>query len=130
MPPTRRKSSHTTSTRSQQTLSFSSRSNKVTKPSVPAPSKSLEKTKNAEKLAKASTSPSPAPEVVVEVQSDQKPTEAELAIREQAEPQVKKVEKSEVEKKAEKIGNAQLKRYWDAKEKERKAPRGMVALVI
>ncbi|MCJ1291861.1 hypothetical protein MMC34_003408 [Xylographa carneopallida] len=123
MPATRRKSGNTTSAaRSQQPLSFHARSNKITKPSIPAASKTLEKA-TTKKLADAAeiASPSPAAEDV-DVQIQEQPTNAELAIRSQAEAE--KRERTDVEARAAKVTDAQVKRYWKKKEEERKAPRG------
>ena len=124
MPTTRRKSGNTTSAaRSQQPLSFNARSNKITKPSVSAASKNLEKV-NTKKLAEAVeiASPPPAAEEV-DVQKKEQPTTAELAIRSQIDADKK--EWTGAEAKATKITDAQVKRYWKKKEEERKAPRGM-----
>ncbi|MCJ1435258.1 hypothetical protein MMC27_004630 [Xylographa pallens] len=122
MPATRRKSGNTTSAaRSQQPLSFNARSNKITKPSVSAASKNLDKA-NTKQLAEAAeiASPSPAAEEV-DIQIKEQPTTAELAIRSQVEAEKK--ERSDAEAKATKITDAQVKRYWKKKEEERKAPR-------
>jgi DNA polymerase delta subunit 4 len=51
------------------------------------------------------------------------PTTAEIAIEEQAKAEVAKP-KTEAEERAEKVTDAQIKRYWKSKEDERKAPRG------
>lgn len=127
MPPTRRKPSNPTSTRAAQpTLTFHSRSNKVTKPHltpVPVESKLLKvKPEEVLKAAELST-PSPAPDDV-DSGAEHGSTTAELAIKEQV-----KIEhaapKSAADERAEKITDAQIKRYWKAKEDERKAPRGM-----
>ena len=124
MPPTRRKSGNPTSTaRTQQPLSFNAHSNRITKPSATAVSRTLDKT-NSKKLAEAAavSSPSPVPEEV-DVQIEEQPTTAELAIRSQVESQKK--EKTDAEARASKITDTQIKRYWKKKEDERKAPRGM-----
>ncbi|MCJ1392129.1 hypothetical protein MMC18_004996 [Xylographa bjoerkii] len=122
MPPTRRKSGNPTSAaRAQQPLSFNARSNRITKPSITAASKNLDKT-NSKKLAEEAeiSSPSPAPEEV-DVQVAEQPTTAELAIRSQVEAEKK--ERTDAETKASKITDAQIKRFWKRKEEERKAPR-------
>ncbi|MCJ1318819.1 hypothetical protein MMC15_004150 [Xylographa vitiligo] len=122
MPATRRKPGNATSAaRSQQPLSFNARSNKITKPSISASSKNLDKA-NTKKLAEAAeiASPSPAAEEV-DVQIKEQLTTAELAIRSQVEAETK--ERTDAEAKASKITDAQVKRYWKKKEEERKAPR-------
>ncbi|MCJ1288188.1 hypothetical protein MMC26_007543 [Xylographa opegraphella] len=122
MPAPRRKSGNAASTaRSQQPLSFHVRSNKITKPSVSAAAKSLDKA-DAKKLIEAAetASPSPAAEEA-DVQIEEEPTTAELAIRSQVEAEKK--ERTDAEVRASKITDAQVKRYWKKKEDERKAPR-------
>jgi hypothetical protein len=52
---------------------------------------------------------------------DPEPEVAEVPIRQQAKPVAVK---DEAEEKAEKISDSQLKRYWQAEEDKRKAPRG------
>lgn len=119
MPTTRRK----TSTNSQQTLAFGPHSNKVTKPSATTSAKNIKASPS--QLSKAiSTTP--------EVQ-DIKPTKVEkeeipeilnadrgLAFRVQGiQP------KDELDEKARKIPEKQIKAYWRTQEDERKAPRGM-----
>ena len=135
MPPTRRKST-APSSHAQQTLAFSGRSNKVTKPSVAHPSaKSLSKA-SPDQLAKASKAVSEvsSPETT-EAHADPQPQEPEeivipdadqrLAFRVQgAKPNLH----DEVSDKARKVSDAQVKRYWRGKEDERKAPRGESAV--
>ena len=135
MPPTRRKSS-APSSHAQQTLAFSGRSNKVTKPSIAHPSpKSLSKTSPSQ-LSKASKAVSEvsSPETVA-AHADSQPQEPEevvipdaeqgLAFRVQgAKPNLH----DEVSEKARKVSDAQVKRYWRGKEEERKAPRGESAV--
>lgn len=127
MPPTRRKSSNPTSARAAQpTLTFHSRSNKVTKPNLASTfdESKLLKAKPEEVLkAVESTSPSPAPEGVG-IQTEHGSTTAESAIEEQVKIE-QDTPKSAADGRAEKITDAQIKRYWKAKEDERKAPRGM-----
>jgi DNA polymerase delta subunit 4 len=118
MPPARRKSGNTAaSTRNaaaQPTLSFNSKSARVTKPSVGDASTEKAISKVSElALAEAlehGEDAEPEPEVV------------EVPIRQQAAKPV--VVKDEAEEKAEKISDSQLKRYWKAEEDKRKAPRG------
>ena len=137
MPPTRRKPSNPTTSASQKTLSFNSRSNKVTKPSIPASSKplsdkSITKPQTAslrKAVAADDDAPPPALSEEVDAQIEEEPTAADLAIRQQVE-EVKKKTEGEVKKggseeeKAGKVGEAQIKKYWRGKEEERKAPRG------
>jgi hypothetical protein len=119
MPPGRRKSGNpSVSTRNaaaQSTLSFNSKSVRVTKPSAADAS-----TKNiSSKISEAELG-----EAVNNVHSedlDLEPEVAEVPIRPQAKPVAVK---DEAEEKAEKIANSQLKRYWKAEEDKRKAPRG------
>ncbi|KAL2044348.1 hypothetical protein N7G274_003053 [Stereocaulon virgatum] len=141
MPPTRRKAP-TTHPRAQQTLAFgpNSQSNKVTKPSIPPTSKkpSKERLKLEKTLApQPSTPPSLAPEEAAqEAKPETQPPIPEspstLAIRNQS--ATKQAEggsssssgsssRSPVEEKAKKIPEAQIRRYWKAKEDERIAPR-------
>ncbi|KAI9790890.1 MAG: hypothetical protein M1816_004651 [Peltula sp. TS41687] len=101
----------------QSTLSFGTR---VTKPSVSS-GQSVKKDAalDQDKIKKYA---SPAPEV--EIQR----TTAELAIREQAKEEVKKISRTRDEELAAKINDAQLKRYWKERELERKAPRGIARM--
>ncbi len=127
MPPTRRKSSNPHS--AQQTLAFGPRTsaNKVTKPSLPASTKKLNKPVSSEPLVKALSEEVSTPEPAAaedvpsaqDVKQEEEPEQPkELAIR--AQPPAK----TEAEERAAKISEAQIKRYWKAKEDERKAPRG------
>ncbi len=135
MPPNRRSSSKTTGPAargSQSTLSFGSRS-KVTKP-LPASQTKKQKTDASTtslpiKESKApSPSPalSPAPDAEADAKSESLTT-AEVALAEQVEQEVQKP-KSKAEEEAEKVSEAQIKRYWKGKEDERKAPRGIYLL--
>ena len=130
MPPTRRKSS-APSTQAQQTLAFGSRSNKVTKPSIAPPSsKSLSKSSTSQ-TAKAAppVSEISTPEPTESHEDPQQEREAieipnadrGLTLRVQG---TKPTLHDEVDEKARKISDAQVKRYWRGKEEERKAPRG------
>lgn len=105
----------------QSTLSFGSRS-KVTKPSVSS-GQSIKKDV-ALHQDDVKRPASPASEV------DVQPTTAELAIREQAKEEVKKVARTKEEELAAKIDDAQLKRYWKERDAERKAPRGVLLTII
>lgn len=125
MPPSRRKSSNPRS--AQQTLAFGPRTsaNKVTKPSLPAPSsKKLDKPAS-DILVKALSEEISTPEQLSEdvpsaeeVNEEEVEQPRELAIREQPPA------RTEAEQKASKVSEAQIKKYWKAKEDERKAPRG------
>ncbi|MCJ1260047.1 hypothetical protein MMC24_007887 [Lignoscripta atroalba] len=143
MPPTRRtKPARTSSQHSQPTLSFHSRANRVTKPSV-APAVSSSKNalshepsseqKQVVTAAELSTPSTPAAEDV-DAQIAEEPTTAQLAIREQVhaerdslkteqQAKVKTNTDATVEAKARGIGEGQIKRYWRAKEEGRKAVR-------
>jgi DNA polymerase delta subunit 4 len=120
MPPSRRKSGNTAASSrnaaAQSTLSFNSKSARVTKPS--AGDASTEKA--ASKISKPALT-----EAFEHVQSEDAEPESEtteVPIRQQAAKPV--VIKDEAEEKAEKISDSQLKRYWKAEEDKRKAPRG------
>lgn len=115
MPPTRHKSS----TRAQQTLAFGPNSNKVTKPSVPSLAKKPPKPTEDQLLQVVSevSTPSPLPEEATIVKSPRA-----LAIRGQ-EPTKQEDAPSEVEEKAAKVPDTQVKSYWEGKEVERIAPR-------
>ena len=113
MPPSRRKSGNTAA---QSTLSFNSKSARVTKPS--AGDTSTEKA--ASKISEPTLT-----EAFEHVQSEDAEPESEaidVPIRQQAAKPV--VIKDEAEEKAEKVSDSQLKRYWKAEEDKRKAPRG------
>ena len=113
MPPSRRKSGNTAA---QSTLSFNSKSARVTKPS--AGDASTEKA--ASKISEHAFT-----EAFEHVQSENAEPESEaieVPIRQQATKPV--VVKDEAEEKAEKVPDSQLKRYWKAEEDKRKAPRG------
>lgn len=122
MPSTRRKNVSLTA-RVQPTISFNSR---ITKPS--ATNQLIKdddaKARKAKKIIETidSAEISSAAEELDGQIIDQ-PTKAELAIRLQAEREKKNT--TEVEVKASKIKDVQIKRYWKKKEDERKAPRGM-----
>lgn len=112
MPPARRKSSGPSARGAQSTLSFGNRA-KVTKPSIAPVSKSSKTDPGLiESVTKAIATPEP-----------EAPTTAEIAIEEQALAEVAKP-KTEAEERAEKVTDAQIKRYWKIREDERKAPRG------
>lgn len=133
MPPSRRKSSNPRS--AQQTLAFGPRTsaNKVTKPTLPpSSSKKLDKPVS-DTLVKASSeevsTPEPLPEDIPsadEVKEEEEEVEQprELAIREQPPA------RTEAEQKASKVSEVQIKKYWKAKEDERKAPRGTFAFPL
>ncbi|KAI9722005.1 MAG: hypothetical protein M1812_001965 [Candelaria pacifica] len=112
MPASRRSSSKTSGPAaqgSQSTISFGARS-KVIKPSIPKQSK-----KKDASLLKEVKAVSPAPE-------SESLTTAEVALADQVQQEVQRP-KTKAEEDAEKVTDAQVKRYWRAKEDERKAPR-------
>lgn len=137
MPPTRRTSGNTSAANHnsiQHTLNFGTKS-RVSKPG----SRSILDTKN-EKTTKAdlvpsptttsSSAASPAPAPVYEIEdrkAEQQPTEAssrsENVIREQTKVELQ-LPKSEDDIKAENLTDAAIRRYWDAEENKRIAPRG------
>ena len=119
MPPTRRKSGNSqASTRTaaaQSTLSFNAKSARVTKPAV----RDAAGKKSTSKISQAALV-----EAVDSVQSEDVETEpkvVEVPVRQRAKPVI---ERDEAEQRAEKMSDAQLKRYWKAEEDKRKAPRG------
>lgn len=112
MPPARRKTSGPATRGAQSTISFGNRA-KITKPTITPLSKQTKADPVlAERFAKTIDSPEP-----------EEPTVAEQAIVEQAHAEIAKP-KTEAEERAEKMTDAQIKRYWKAREDERKAPRG------
>ena len=98
----------------QSTLSFGARS-KITKPS--ASTKSLKK--DAAIISDVKDPVSPVAEV------DIPPTTAEVAIEEQAREEVQKVVRTKEEELALEVNDTQLRRYWKAREAERRTPRGL-----
>lgn len=124
MPPTRRKPS---APHAQQTLAFGPRSNKVTKPSLPPSSKTLDKTSPplpTKPLPTSQTrSPSPAASTAAtalgESTTEIPNTDRGLAFRLQGQAQP-----DDVDERARKVPEKQIKTYWHAQEEERKAPRG------
>lgn len=121
MPPTRRKASNP-GARAQQTLAFGPNSNKVTKPSIPPQSKKLSKA-SQDDLSKAVAVElsTPEPEINDIEPEAQILSPRTLAIRKQA--PAPQAEGSEIEQKAAKIPDTQLRKYWIGKEDERIAPR-------
>lgn len=93
----------------QPTLSFNSKSTKVTKPTASDPS-----TKKSAKLEPA----------LVQAIVEEAPT-SEVAIRQQTKTELAKP-KDEATLRAEKVTDAQIKSYWRKEEEVRRAPRGMV----
>ena len=136
--PTSRQQTSRASSRTQPKLAFNSRSNKITKPSVAPPgarslktdvlekeitNDEIETTETEESLEATALSGSPQDN---DSRLEHEPTTAELAIRAQvvAEPP----KRTEAEDRAIEITDSQIRRYWKAKEDERKAPRGMLGL--
>jgi DNA polymerase delta subunit 4 len=115
MPPTRRSrvSSGPAAKGSQKTISFAGNS-KVTKSTTSTSSKSKDKDNTL-------ASPKPA-----DISSDIEPTPghvpSEAAVLSQAKVELEK-EKTEDEKKAEKVTGAQIRKYWRERENERTAAR-------
>jgi DNA polymerase delta subunit 4 len=124
MPTTRRRGGNTAASRSgQSTLSFGGKS-RVTKPS--ATSTRSQKIKDLEPISAAVTSteevPDPDQAPVVPSEPSQ-PHVAELAVRQQAREEIQQP-LCEEDKKAIKITEQELQRYWKKEEQTRKAPRG------
>ncbi|KAI9809770.1 MAG: UV-damage endonuclease [Sarcosagium campestre] len=119
MPATRRTSHKLPSRSGQSRLSFGT-NNKVTKPTVSA-NQDLKKGKSHQ--AKTKESVVEIPNASGENSDEDKVESAEVAVREQAEVEVKKVVEMPEHAEAKKISDAQLKRYWKRMEDERKAPR-------
>lgn len=133
MPP--RRSTGRTASSQQSKLSFGTQS-RVTKPSTTLPGKP---TKNidpviqelaAKRTSSASASPAPEPDTAFPEQvpvtssaESSKPHVAELAIREQVKEELSQPQTDE-DKKALRISEVQIRRYWSEEEKSRKAPRG------
>lgn len=121
MPPTRRKSS---APHAQQTLAFGPRSNKVTKPSLPPSSKNLDPPSPPLPTKPLPTDQTPSPSPTTPSAPREETTEIPnpdqgLAFRLQGHPQP-----DDIDEKARKVSEKQIKTYWHAKEEERKAPRG------
>ena len=125
MPAGRRKGGNTPASArnaaAQSTISFNSKSARVTKSSATdASTKKATSKISATALAKA----------VDNLQSEDvvpEPDVVEVPIRQQTKAVAKK---EEIELKAEKISDTQLKRYWKAEEDKRKAPRGMTCCIL
>ncbi|KAL6235817.1 hypothetical protein BDW75DRAFT_128161 [Aspergillus navahoensis] len=121
MPPARRRGGNTASARSNQpVLSFGTKS-RVTKPSA-APSTPSEKSKALEPFTAEVRE-----EDVFTATSESKveleqPHVAELAVRSQAEAEIKQP-LSEEDKKAAKMTEKQLQEYWEAEESKSRGPR-------
>ena len=120
MPPGRRKidksstSAHTSATGGQSTLSFNSKPARITKPAIIDATSKKGTRKSSESILD---------QLVEDVISPSAQSDSEIVevpTREEA----KTVVRDEIEKKAEKITNAQLRKYWRAEEDKRLAPRG------
>lgn len=134
MPTTRRKQAATASSRNQSTLSFNSRSARVTKPSIHDTSSAAKKTQPklsepAQVDVEETTISTPEPETVSQQPQDE--PEISVPIRSPLPtPRKKKPTKSSStsvsprEDAATKVSDAQLKKYWKAEEDSRLAPRG------
>lgn len=115
MPPRGRKAATRGVAAGQTAISFAGKS-KVTKPSA------------ASTRGKKTTDDSDS--VVTDIATDEfqtpeaeEPKMSKVAIREQVKQEVEQP-KEDVEVEAQGISNIQLRKYWDDREKERKAPRG------
>lgn len=110
--------------RSQNTLQFSS---KVTKPSVSQSQAVKDLEDKAIKVLREDDTQAPSPSPVPDTaQIEEKPTTAELAIRQQTQAEAEaEVEVDGPEDQAMRITDLQIQRYWKSKEDGRKAPRGM-----
>ncbi|KAH9881990.1 hypothetical protein J1614_001161 [Plenodomus biglobosus] len=116
MPPKRR-SSGPAAKSSQSTLAFHGASNKVTKPGA--------RTQGAKKGLLSETKPENATKPLnIDIEHEE-PSTTEVAIIEQAEEEVEaqQVASTPEEDVARRITDASIKKYWAAKEKQRKAPR-------
>jgi len=117
MPSGRPRKVSSQSARAQGTLAFGPTSNKITKPTHLSQSHKKHSKPDPEPTEKAVaeiSTPSPVPE---EVKAKPIAESPRLAIRSQ------QPAKSEVEAKAAKVSDAQVKDYWQAEEDERTAPR-------
>ncbi|KAL2222246.1 putative DNA polymerase delta subunit 4 [Thermoascus aurantiacus ATCC 26904] len=134
MPPVRRRGGNPAASRAQQsTLSFGSKS-RVTKPSAAqAPSKKLKDVEPIVDNVAADTRPADTVEPdqvpVTPPVGSSKPHIAEVVVSEQAKAEVEQP-LSEEDKEALKITDADLKRYWEEKEAERKAPRDVLTVYL
>ncbi|KAJ9292598.1 hypothetical protein DTO271G3_8570 [Paecilomyces variotii] len=118
MPPTRRRGGNAAARSQQSTLAFGVQS-RVTKPTT-APS-TTKKTKDIEEVHDVDTSdPDQVP--VAPPEGSSQPHIAEIVVREQAKAEIQQP-LSEEDKRALKVTDADLKRYWRSEEAKRKAPR-------
>lgn len=136
MPPGRpRKSAgSTTSSRAtpsaaaQSTLSFNSKAARVTKPSITNTSTKKEALKIPEAALVEAIEDAEPENTNVELEPEET---VQVPLRQPQQPVKPAVsETDEVEEKAQKISDAQLKRYWKAEEDKRKAPRGMLKYLM
>ncbi|KAF3400798.1 DNA polymerase delta subunit 4 [Talaromyces pinophilus] len=132
MPP--RRSIGRTAPSQQSKLSFGTQS-RVTKPSTTLPGKQIKNIAPvvqelaAKRTSSASASPAPEPDTAFPEQvpvassaESSKPHVAELAIREQVKEELSQPQTDE-DRRALKISEAQIKKYWSEEERSRKAPR-------
>ncbi|KAI9803404.1 MAG: hypothetical protein M1833_000923 [Piccolia ochrophora] len=115
--PANRRSTRPAARGAQPTLSFSGKNNKVTKSSAAIPQHPKKKDPSLLADLKASDAELPTSD------EEGKLTTAEQAVQKQGKVEVEKVARTAEQEQAEKISEAQLKRYWQAREAERKAPR-------
>lgn len=125
MPSGRRKSTQPTT--HQRTLAFGPHPNKVTKPTqVAAPLTSLKK---SSQVVLQTTLPSPSPPPpLVSAPEEVKSAEASIIAIREPKSKPKPIAKSEAEERAAGLSEGEVRRYWRAKEAERKAPRGRICL--
>jgi DNA polymerase delta subunit 4 len=133
MPTTRRKAAATPSTRNQSTLSFNNKSARITKPSQQDTTTTTKKaqSKLSEPIQEVEIE-TPEPETA-EVDQQEQDGETEIAIPVSPVKKrkvVKGTAKSEREISAEKVTDAQIKKYWKAEEDARLAPRGTFSPLV
>ncbi|KAF9893273.1 hypothetical protein FE257_011703 [Aspergillus nanangensis] len=131
MPPSRRRGSNTAARSNQATLSFGSQS-QVTKSSA-APPAHAQKVKDLEPVTVA-LSKKPSLESVSEAEQSpvtpidvSHPHVAELAVRQQAQAEIQQP-LSEEDRKAKKLTEKDIQRYWKNEEAKRRGPLGIVFL--
>ena len=106
-----------TATSRQGTIAFHGRSNKITKPSAIAPSKKTPKDSLHGEAVIATDAKDESPAVP----DTDAPTAAEVAVIKQAQAEATAAVTAE-EEEANNISDARIKKYWQQKEQERKAP--------
>jgi DNA polymerase delta subunit 4 len=128
MPTTRRKAAATPSTRNQSTLSFNNKTARITKPSLQdTPATKKPQSKLSEPGQEVEIETPEIAEVEVEPEQDEETEIAFSVSPPKKRKTAKATGKSEREVAADKITDAQIKRYWKAEEDARLAPRGMLS---